>query len=30
MDDRKSDTVIVLKKPVKADGEKDCAFYSFK
>ena len=27
---RKSDTVIVSKKSVKADGEKSCAFYSFR
>ena len=30
MDGRKSDTAIVLKKSVKADGEKGCALYSFK
>lgn len=30
MNGRKSDTVIVSQKSVKADGEKDCALYSFK
>lgn len=30
MNGRKSDIAIVSKKPVKADGEKGCAFYSFK
>lgn len=30
MSDRKSDTAIVSEKSVKTDGEKGCAFYSFK
>ena len=30
MNGRKSDTVVVSEKSVKADGEKDCALYSFK
>lgn len=30
MNGRKSDIAIVSKKPVKADGEKGCALYSFK
>lgn len=30
MSGRKSDTAIVSKKSVKADGEKGCALYSFK
>ena len=30
MNGRKSDTAIVSEKSVKADGEKDCALYSFK
>ena len=30
MGGRKSDTAIVSKKFVKADGEKGCALYSFK
>ena len=30
MGERKSDTAIVSKKSVKADGEKGCAFYRFK
>lgn len=30
MNGRKSDTVVVSEKSVKADGVKDCALYSFK
>ena len=30
MNGRKSDTVVVSEKSVKADGGKDCALYSFK
>ena len=30
MNGRKSDTVVVSEKSVKADGEKGCALYSFK
>lgn len=30
MNDRKSDTVILSKKSVEADGEKGCALYNFR